>query len=459
MIDPKANKQQKKKNAQRRAKQLKKAKQKAMKSFASSPVGSAVNQCQNPIQMSALAAEVVLAEKPTSISRKNCSLINTEAFCEHKKRKAQSNLLKVVPTRAFGNPTKGKSLGIGDRFGFEASVTKGSSEKGDKLTLQAKMYQNCGSHPIWKVKDDKNSIVKQQTGENLAFEVLPPEIDEWWYKNIQPRKYFIECLDHNGSVISNEINVYPLIEASLLIKLGSSVDEEAEKKFEGQVSDKLKKFGDRLEKIKLIRKLLESAPEVIKKIVPNIKDFSVKVLRGTISLKNSWVEDEATNLANWEAEISVNIEPLISISGKCQISPTVVPPIISKYVDAYIYLGLQGDISINTAIKWKAGNYNQRNAAINGSITGSIGATAFVGKKYKVISLDINGGTKLIANCKLILTVEPKAELEGKLLWEPLKVKITIEALDGWISLVPGKEWTFFEQQELFSGSHQFFSN
>ncbi len=457
MIDPnnrraeqqKHNKKQAdKKNAPPRAKQLKKAKKGAKKSFAPTPVGKAVNQCPAAQKMSSSAAQITSAPKPVSENRQKCSLIRTDLFCEHSERRSKDGLLEVVPTRAFFNPSSESSTGIKK---VKSGVTQGSSDKGDKLTLKATMHQNCGSHPIWKIKDDKNNLVKQQTGESVSFEVLPPAITSrdvpnfltvWWLKNIQPKKYKIECIDHNGSTSQNNVSVYPLIESSITFDFLSS-DKNAENSF--------------LKKLRVLALVLQLTTGVFDKVVPNVKEFKVKMLAGSLTLKNAWAEDSKTHRAYWEGELSIGFSPIISIMGKCAITPSFIPSFVSKYADVYAYISLKGEITAKSSLKWKGSDihYDQGGSTLTGSVTGTVGVESYakVGK-YTVISIDVNGGTKLSAEAKLTRTIEPQISLDGKIKWDPLTVKFSVEVLDGWIS--KGGSYSFFEQKTIFSASHKF---
>src|SRR5207253_8665904 len=138
-------------------------------------------------------------------------------------------------------------------------------------------------HPLWKVKDHRNALVKQHTGEVFSFEVLPPEVTKndapnifglvWWLKNIQPRKYLVECTDHSGAAMATTIHVYPLIESSFSFKL-----------------EKGKSSGWQ-KKIDTIRDRLEKVSEWIEKLSPNFKDTELKMLEeGSLSLKNTRAE-------------------------------------------------------------------------------------------------------------------------------------------------------------------------
>ena len=463
-------------------KNLKSAIQKAKQTFAVTPLGKIINKCPEvkptpPPPPTPKAPAVVTPAKPApppptatpppkppTVPRVECSIIRVNSICEHTPRKDNANyFLAVVPSRSKTDTTiGGESQKEGASKGIGGEISLSSSNKGDKIESTAIMNQNCGKHPIWKVLDE-DKLVYDGSGkpsEKLTFEVLPPDLSKqnipnilglvWWLKNVKPRNYSIQCIGHDPShrPITTWIAVYSPLESAITVSLAPANSSELESN--GEIKSEFNKFD-------FIRKKIEDAVEVLAKITPNIKELKIEVLRGSLSLKNSWVEAPVFYKANWEAEISIHLDPLISIDGKCALTPSLIPSYISKWVDAYIYIGVKGEITANGTFIWKSGDYNDAKGTVEGAITISLGATAFGSVSgYKVVSFDASGSTKLSAECSLIGTVEPQITLEGKLKWDPLTAKIGIELLDGWVKF--DKEWTLFEQKEILSGSYEFLS-
>jgi hypothetical protein len=244
----------------------------------------------------------VKKEKEIVCGIKDGSIVVT---CQHGARKPKDGLLQVVPSLVGG----------------------------DTIHCNSSLIGSCGEHPVWEIVSpvadtkrigastsfDARAVVQEVAGDMVSGEVADVFGLPVWMGDIAPYEYDLSISACSGPSYSCTIQAYPNQKQQLSFS-----------------TDKLQVvFGH----------FKEALEDFLATLVPPNCKPKIELLVGSGQANMQWKEDNKSNLAFYSWAVSLGLNPLISGSFRLPVTPPVVPPLLSDFANAGIFIEFKGEFS------------------------------------------------------------------------------------------------------------------
>jgi len=330
---------------------------------------------------------------------------SVHVHCQHGGRTPKDGLLEVVPSLAGG----------------------------DTITCNSGIIGTCGQHPIWVIGGywDSQKIGTATSFNARSFQVVPNSLSSipLWLADSDPHIYNVSVSSCSGPSYSFEIHAYPSDSQEVSINLN----------IYKATLDPI------IEKIASIVGLLVEPPRF-------------KWLEGSGKASSQWKEDDKSNLAFYNWQVSIGFNPLFGAEFRLPLGPSALPEALGKFGNAGFFLEVKGEINIQLEggqVAPPGRDAGHFDAKADCSVIFAVGGSAFLGAESDpVISVEVSIQTGI--------TAEATGTLEDHRPVAPWDIKIgglKGDCVFHFLFYDDKSECTFFDATEIWKGTFDPFAS